>query len=256
MWRVPRGSLTVCSHREKPSDRDLNRVLASPSRVRILQELQGAAAPLTALELATRVGLHVSTVRDHLRQMKDVGIVTSRRLHGGRTGRPRELFSAAGVEPATADAGTAAGTRLLARVLAAYVAGFVDAVEPTSAEIGQAWGRHLVSAEPFTHHTVADAQAALQGIFTSLGLALRIERHDSVILMIFPRCPFGDIAMSHHDVACGFHRGLISGVLAELGAPLALAEFRDCGHEGGCVATLRVDDDRGRSPSPPGVVVV
>ena len=72
----------------------LHRALSDRSRVRILDLLQEAEASLDARELGTRVGLHVNTVRSHLRVLAEAGLVSARREERTRPGRPRVLYEA------------------------------------------------------------------------------------------------------------------------------------------------------------------
>ena len=73
---------------------ELHRALSEPSRVRILEALREAEAPLDARELGTRVGLHWNTVRSHLRVLAEAGLVSARREERTRPGRPRLLYEA------------------------------------------------------------------------------------------------------------------------------------------------------------------
>ncbi|MEX2614313.1 MAG: helix-turn-helix domain-containing protein, partial [Gaiellaceae bacterium] len=98
----------------------LHRALSDPSRVRILEVLQEAEAPLGARELGTRVGLHLNTVRSHLRVLAEAGLVSARREDRTRPGRPRILYNAAAESLA---ARAPASYRLLAQILASYFAG-------------------------------------------------------------------------------------------------------------------------------------
>ncbi|MGH7540022.1 MAG: helix-turn-helix domain-containing protein, partial [Gemmatimonadota bacterium] len=74
---------------------ELHRALSDPSRGRILEVLQEAEAPLDARGLGTRVGLHLNTVRSHLRVLAEAGLVSARREERTRPGRPRVLYEAA-----------------------------------------------------------------------------------------------------------------------------------------------------------------
>ena len=74
---------------------EFHRALSDPSRVRILEALQEAEAPLDARELGTRVGLHWNTVRSHLRVLAEAGLVSAQREERNRPGRPRVLYEAA-----------------------------------------------------------------------------------------------------------------------------------------------------------------
>ena len=89
-----------------------HRALAGESRVRVLEALRvggSAAVP----ELAELVGLAPNTVRLHLDQLVDAGLVTRERAEPTGRGRPRQIYSAA------ADADVSEGAyRELARLLA------------------------------------------------------------------------------------------------------------------------------------------
>src|SRR5438093_9489008 len=101
-------------------DATLHRALSDPSRVRILELVQQAEAPLDARELGTRVGLHVNTVRSHLRVLAEAGLVAAGREEPTGPGRPRVLYQAP-AEPL--DAPALDSYRLLAQILASSLAG-------------------------------------------------------------------------------------------------------------------------------------
>ena len=136
------------SHAVAQKGATLHRALSDPSRVRILEVVQEAEAPLGARELGTRVGLHVNTVRSHLRVLAEAGLVSARREERTRPGRPRVLYEA------TAEALAApalASYRLLAQILASALAGSERDPSARAEEAGRAWGAHLVGRPaPFT----------------------------------------------------------------------------------------------------------
>ncbi|MDQ3122106.1 MAG: helix-turn-helix domain-containing protein, partial [Actinomycetota bacterium] len=113
--------------------------------MRILEVLREAEAPLGARELGTRVGLHVNTVRSHLRVLAEAGLVSARREERTRPGRPRVLYEAAAEPP---DARGLASYRLLAQILASYLAGSERDPSARAEEAGQVWGAHLVRKPP------------------------------------------------------------------------------------------------------------
>ena len=51
--------------------------------------------PLSAPELAERLGLHANTVRLHLERLREVGLVDVEAVHRGTVGRPQHLYFAA-----------------------------------------------------------------------------------------------------------------------------------------------------------------
>ena len=124
---------------------ELHRALSDPSRVRILELVQEAEAPLDARELGKRVGLHVNTVRSHLHVLAEAGLVSERREERTRPGRPRVLYEAA-AEPL--DAPAHASYRLLAQILASHLARSEHDPSARAEEAGRAWGAHLVRKPP------------------------------------------------------------------------------------------------------------
>ena len=69
-----------------------HRALGEPARARVLESLRAAGAPLDAGALAARLGLHVSTIRWHLRVLAAAGLVTREREERLRPGRPRAVY--------------------------------------------------------------------------------------------------------------------------------------------------------------------
>ena len=79
-------------HRGVPRRVSDFRGLAESSRVRLLGAVQ-TRPDSTLKELADQVGLHVNTVRDHLRALEHEGFVFSRRLATGTRGRPPLVYA-------------------------------------------------------------------------------------------------------------------------------------------------------------------
>ena len=97
----------------------MHRALADPSRVSILETLRAGGAAKDASELAAAVGLHPNTIRSHLRQLEEAGLVVARRDAQGKPGRPHIVFEA--VEPSDKTHSELAAYRVLADVLAQSV---------------------------------------------------------------------------------------------------------------------------------------
>ena len=62
------------------------------------------------------------------------------------------------------------------------------------------------------------------------------------------RCPFRELAVSHQDVVCGAHLGIIQGALADLGGMVSATRLLPFVTPGLCVTTLT----RPASPAPVG----
>jgi predicted ArsR family transcriptional regulator len=196
-----------------------HRALAHPSRVQLLEMLQERPDGLGITELAQRSGLHPNTVRVHLDQLTEVGLVAGEPVRRGGRGRPSIRYRA--TEPPEGDR-----YRLLSSMLAtALSAGDRDGPSPAAETAGRAWGQRLATSsrsepassrpEPASSRPCAateqrrTAPEAATVLFDELGFAPerdadRIVLHD---------CPYRDLADEHPDVICGLHLGLLRGVL-------------------------------------------
>jgi predicted ArsR family transcriptional regulator len=172
--------------------------LASPVRQRVLDVLGGAADALTAQQLAGVLGLHVSTLRFHLEQLEDAGLVVRETRHSPRRGRPSVVFRAPGL-----DAGRARDRMIEALADAA--------ASPDRASAPLVAGRRWAEQLPMPAGTPGEAIAST---FARLGFGPELAG-DTVRLR---SCPFRDAARRHPDVVCRVHLGLAQG-LARRAAP-------------------------------------
>ena len=211
-----------------------HRALSDPTRLRILEVLQEAEGPLDARELGTRVGLHFNTVRSHLRVLAEAGLVSARREERTRPGRPRVLYEAA------AEALEAAGLasyRLLAQVLASYLAGSERNPSARAEEAGRLWGAHLVHRPPpFASISKEEAIDEVVDLHEQFGFAPELRRAKSGQEIVLKRCPFEELATTYPAVICSVHLGLIRGALAELGTSVEADRFEPFAEPGACVA--------------------
>jgi predicted ArsR family transcriptional regulator len=208
--------------------------LAHESRVALIKVLQESEAPMDASELAEAVGLHVNTVRSHLRALERAELVRRQAEPRVQPARPRQLFTA--TVSSVPDGRERYG--LLARMLASYVA--MNATDPVAAseETGRQWGRYLVpSREPFALTSAEDAEAALLALLDELGFVPRAGEQPSEIEL--HHCPFRDVAEAHPEVACSLHLGLARGALDQMGGSLAVEELQPFVHPNRCVMRVR-----------------
>ncbi len=208
-------------------DAALHRALSDPSRVQILKVVQEAEVPLDARELGTRVGLHVNTVRSHLRVLAEAGLVSARREARTRPGRPRVLYEAP-AEPL--DAPPPASYRLLAQILASSLAGSERDPSARAEEAGRAWGAHLVDRPPpFTSISKEKKEH---------GFSPELRRAPSGQEIVLKHCPFHEAATTYPTVICSLHLGLVRGALAELGTGVEADWLKPFAEPGACVAHI------------------
>jgi predicted ArsR family transcriptional regulator len=198
--------------------------------------LQEAEAPLDARELGTRLGLHVNTVRSHLRVLAEAGLVSARREERTRPGRPRVLYQAT-AEPLDARALTS--YRLLAQILASSLAGSQRDPSARAEEAGRVWGAHLIrKPPPFTSISKEETIDEVVRLHEEHGFRPELRRAKSGQEIALKRCPFHDVATSYRTVICPLHLGLIRGALAELGTGVEADSLEPFAEPGACVGHL------------------
>ena len=189
-----------------------HRALADPSRVRVLDALVGARAPVDAAELARRVGLHANTVRFHLGVLAEAGLAESTVEARSEPGRPRVLYAAT----AEGAGGDREDYRFLARMLASALDD-VPGRDAVAERAGHGWGRYLV--ERRAPDERIDAKAATAEIVRLLDQQ-------------------GFAPESHGAVICSLHLGMLRGALEELRAPVRVHALRPFAEPGVCLIEL------------------
>lgn len=178
---------------------------ARPGAGRVLAAVRGAAAGVTAAELGSRLGLHVTTVRFHLDRLAADGLIAGRAVPSGGRGRPRMVYQAVRVPDARAG---------MLAALADAAAGDGPAAERAQ-RAGEAWAEGL-DVEGL------DPVAALVAVFTELGFAPVLAEGR----LALRACPFLDDARRHPEVVCGVHRGLAVGIARRAGGEVELRPFQ------------------------------
>jgi predicted ArsR family transcriptional regulator len=208
-----------------------HRALADPSRLAILRVLEGADGPLDVHALAGQVGLHVNTVRWHLRVLAEAGLVTEASAGSGARGRPRHGYRI--VAGALHD--RPGGFRLLADALAEALTrgGGVAAIET----VGRERGRLLVAAEP-APASPAKAVAAVVRLLEQFGFQPQLRRAREGRRIDMRPCPFGETAVEYGGVVCPLHLGLMRGALEQLGGAVETTTLEPFVRSDLCVARL------------------
>jgi predicted ArsR family transcriptional regulator len=204
--------------------------------VRILEVLQEAEVPLDARELGRRVGSHVNTVRSHLRVLAEAGLVSASREERTRPGRPRLLYEAA-AEPL--DERGLASYRLLAQILASYLAGAGRDSSARAEEAGRLWGAHLVrKPPPFRSISKEETIDEVVRLHEQFDFRPELRRAKSGQEILLKRCPFREVATTYRAVICPLHLGLLRGALAELGTGVEADWLEPFAEPGACVGHL------------------
>jgi predicted ArsR family transcriptional regulator len=259
MSAVPGAALLA-----SPVRRAIAEALADPD---ILAEPGGPAgregpprAALTAAQLASRVGLHVTTVRFHLDQLVAAGVVEASFVRTGAAGRPRKVYAL----DRRAGRGAAGGEslRLLTALLTRAFAAAGSGAEVTPEQAGAEWAAEhvVVPARPAgpgepragdAAHRAPDPAATPGEWLAKVGRMLDVLREwgyspelstsegGSVARVDLDHCPFRDLARENPAVICGIHTGLIAGTMAALGEDETEVGLTPFVEPGLCVARLR-----------------
>jgi predicted ArsR family transcriptional regulator len=171
---------------------------------------------LTAGELASELDLHVTTVRFHLDRLERAGLVRSQFTTAFGVGRPRKVYAVTAEPESLGDREW--HLRMLAGLLSAN---FTTGVTPQ--EAGEQWIDENVSLTSAAPATTPGAWIAKLGelidVLQRWGYSPELRTTDGgqTARIDIVDCPFRDLARENPDVVCGIHRGLLTGVLAQLG---------------------------------------
>jgi predicted ArsR family transcriptional regulator len=219
------------------------------SRLRVLEELRASSDPLDVAQLAERTRLHTNTVRFHLASLEQARVIERQEEKRTVPGRPRLMYAAIpGAEPRSADR----GYRLLAHILASYLAGSAPDPARLALEAGQAWGRYLADRPaPFADVSPEEATRQILALLTELGFDPETHQEDGKTRILLHRCPFREVAESNRDIVCSVHLGLLRGALREMGAPLRATRLEPMVKPSLCIAHLLPNRPEGGPPHEP-----
>lgn len=198
--------------------------ISSFSRVRLLHLLFEARAvhgraELTIGELCEATGLHANTVREHLQRLIEGGYVIQAIEHRTTRGRPRTLYSAA--------TGLADASSPIARGKAKAAAERGDLLRRVLPASASALGR--------------DATYQLDALIEHLeesGFEPVVD--DEQLTVDLSPCPHAAGRAEDRPMLCSVHLGLMQGVLAEAGGPLAADAVRTSAVPADCTLQLRL----------------
>lgn len=196
-----------------------HQVLASASRVAVLELLRVSAQPLGVGEVCAHVGLHQNTVRTHLDLLVDAGYAVRRTEAPKGPGRPRVVYEATSAPEGERN------YRLLAEMLAQHLVASSEHPGEVAVNAGRSWaglrGQPRSSKLEDAQGSPISADEAITAVVRMLGdIGFAPEVNADGTAINLRRCPFRELAESYPDVVCGAHMGMVQGALAELGAPV------------------------------------
>jgi predicted ArsR family transcriptional regulator len=185
------------------------KALADETRFSMYRELASSTRPLSAHELAERLGLHTNTVRLHLDRLKEAGLVEVEAVHRGTVGRPQHMYSLA---PGAPGLGFDPPSYTLLAGLLATLAERIGADAEEAAGVGRSWG---VDAGRRTRSR--SCVKALTGELERLGFDPESTDEGGDVSIAFLHCPFRDLAEAYPELVCNLHRGICEGVVDVVG---------------------------------------
>ena len=211
----PGSALKICPRLATVNGVDLAvlKALGDETRYAMYRELATSTRPLSAQELADRLGLHANTVRLHLDRLRENGLVDAEAMHRGTVGRPQHLYSLA---PGAPTLGFDPPAHALLAGLLGALAEHVGATPEDAAEIGEQWGAEL------TRRTRSrSCITALADELDGLGFEPAVEPGDGTaegaVRIEFLHCPFRELAEAYPELVCNLHRGICEGVVGSVG---------------------------------------
>ena len=207
------------------------KALADETRFSMYRELASSTAPLTANELAERLGLHTNTVRLHLERLREAGLVDVEPVHRGTVGRPQHVYSLA---PGAPGMGFDPPSYTLLAGLLATLAERVGAEADDAAAAGRSWG-----VEAGRRTRSRSCVKALAAEMDRLGFDPAIGAKRDLVELGFMHCPFRELAEAYPELVCNLHRGICEGVVDEMGGG-SVVEFATLYDRDPCRVTVAV----------------
>lgn len=177
---------------------------------RVLELVRQYDAPVSVDELAERLGKHTNTVREQLNALINTGLVHRQRGEKHGRGRPAWYYVATGAQEAGREV---VG---LASALAGQIERNSDDPHAEAVAAGESWGSQLLAQGD-------DLQRSVFWVLDELGFAPQLDGLAG--RMSLHACPMAEVAKEHPVVTCGVHRGVIRGVVRQLGGDPDAAEL-------------------------------
>lgn len=207
---------------DQPSRHGRRRPRMPRQRDRVLELVREYQSPVDAVELASRLGLHVTTVRFHLDALCKEGIVTRTRITRAGVGRPRTGYAAVRGR---------LDYQSFAEILALGLGSNVETRRRRAERAGRRLADQIVANPPWedpatprisdSGSAIVDRQAAMTvEIFERMGFcpelvqAAKPSGGKGQRVIRLHACPVREVARTHPEVGCALHLGLLQGLLA------------------------------------------
>jgi predicted ArsR family transcriptional regulator len=200
-------------------------VALTASRRRVLDLLD--EGPKSVVEVASGLGLHVNTAREHLDGLVTAGLALRTRLSPTGRGRPGWGYT---LRPG-AGSPSVGEYASLAEVLAEHAAAQGGDVAADMARLGRGWGSRLMEGR-------VDVDSPDEAVIDLLG-TLGFDPDEGRSVVRLRQCPMLDVARRHPEVVCQVHLGLVEGALATAGGDASEVSLDAFAEHGACILHLR-----------------
>ncbi len=200
----------------------------------VLQTLRDSAQPRSIISLAEELDVHPNTVRFHIESLLDSGRIEQLTSDTGAPGRPPTLFRVR----KQMDPDGPTNYRLLATILAGYLADTTQDPDVRATELGRAWGPTLVGTPPRRTMSKGTSVVRLVELLTDLGFKPETPLGRRTQHIRLRHCPFHDVVGTYGTLICSVHLGLMQGALSGMRAPVTVNRLSAFEEADLCVAHL------------------
>lgn len=217
------------------------RALGDPTRYALFEHVRAARRPLTVAELRGVFPLHPNAIRQHLRTLRQAGLLIESSAPARGRGRPARTFTLSLGAIERWDA-TGPHEHLAAMLLEVLLTG--DDPLAVGAATGERLAAELSAPAPMSAPTPPsrpqapdpaqpDPHAVLLGVARRLGFDPVVEdpptggtaRTGRQAAIVLRHCPFAAGAQRAPQIVCRLHRGLADGVCRATGSTLAVTDL-------------------------------
>lgn len=206
---------------------------------RVLAVLAEKSRPVTTADLVAEVGFHANTVRAHLQELVEAGLVTVRAVAPSGRGRPAHEYTITDEGRAVPRVNDPAFAeyRGLTTAFASYLMARTQDPADEARQIGRAWGTQLARERP--EHSESPQELVLP-LLARLGFTpVPPDTSPADEGIALRTCPLLELAEQMPEVICQVHQGLVEGALARGGAVSTEADLRPFSEPGACRLYLR-----------------
>lgn len=203
-------------------------------REMVVIALRASSAPLTVVDIATELGVHLNTVRFHLDALVDAGRVERLLADKSGPGRPPIAYRMS----RTMDRNGPSNYRLLAAMLTGHLASSDGDPVKTATELGRGWGPSVLDSRPRGKSTKTEVLTNVVDALADLGFQPEPLTGARATQIRLRHCPFLDLVDAHADVICSLHLGLMQGAFGALAGPVTVDRLEAFVEPDLCVAHL------------------